>query len=133
MEERVWIKHYFSVHFATNIGNVKLSTNVAYGRNGLSGQKWLVHYTFKRTKFVHLFIRFSSCFASLGQEMRYIFEFLFFCTQISSQMFKYNISEYVFQIPNCKALRRHSENMSWPGIVLKTIRSERIKIILSAL
>ena len=65
--------------------------------------------------------------------MRYIFEFLFFCTQISSQMFKYNISEYVFQIPNSKALRRHSENMSWPGIVLKTIRSERIKIILSAL
>ena len=35
MEERVWTKHYYSVHFTTNIGDVKLSTNVVYGRNGL--------------------------------------------------------------------------------------------------
>ena len=35
MEERVWTKHYFSVHFTTFIGDVKLSTNVVYGRNGL--------------------------------------------------------------------------------------------------
>ena len=35
MEERVWTKHYFSVHFTTDIGDVKLSTNVVYGRNGL--------------------------------------------------------------------------------------------------
>ena len=28
---------YFSVHLTTNIGHVKLSTNVVYGRNGLRG------------------------------------------------------------------------------------------------
>jgi len=40
MEERVWTKHYFSVHFTTNIGDVKLSTNVVYGRNGL----WMYYH-----------------------------------------------------------------------------------------
>jgi hypothetical protein len=30
-------KNYFSVHFTTDIGDVKLSTNVVNGRNGLWG------------------------------------------------------------------------------------------------
>ena len=29
------IDRYFSVHFTTKIGDVKLSTNVVYGKNGL--------------------------------------------------------------------------------------------------
>ena len=35
------IDRYFSVHLTTNIGDVKLSTNVVYGRNGLSGFNWI--------------------------------------------------------------------------------------------
>ena len=31
------IDRYFSVHLTTNIGDVKLSTNVAYGWNGRRG------------------------------------------------------------------------------------------------
>ena len=31
------IGRYFSVHLTTNIGDVKLSINVVYGRNGLLG------------------------------------------------------------------------------------------------
>ena len=31
------IDRYFSVHLTANIGDVKLSTNVVYGRNGLRG------------------------------------------------------------------------------------------------
>ena len=31
------IDRYFSVHLTTNMGDVKLSTNVVYGRNGLRG------------------------------------------------------------------------------------------------
>ena len=36
------IDRYFSVHLTTNIGDVKLSTNVVYGRNGLRPRDWLL-------------------------------------------------------------------------------------------
>ena len=35
------IDRYFSLHFTTNIGHDKLSTNVVYGRNGLRGRAYL--------------------------------------------------------------------------------------------
>ena len=34
-KERPQIDRYFSLHLTTNMGDVKLSTNVVYGRNGL--------------------------------------------------------------------------------------------------
>ena len=38
------IDRYFSVHFTTKIGDVNLSINVVYGRNGLSSV-YIVHNT----------------------------------------------------------------------------------------
>ena len=153
-----------------------------------------------------LLLRFSFCFASLGQGRQYIFDFfvllytnLRFCFQIwppchrigrratdlaavpqiqlpchgfgrhatdltavpqiwplcmvgcmQSEYFKGKGINHAFGVlragsqilfiahifskfQRIKTLRRYSENMSWPDIVLKNVRSERIKIIFSAL
>ena len=75
-----------------------------------------------------LLLRFSFCFAPLEQGRQ--FEFLFFCTQTSAQMFRYNIFgiflrsqilliAHIFsKFQTIKTLRRYSEIMSWPDIVL---------------
>ena len=38
-----------------------------------------------------LLLRFSFCFASLGQGSQFIFKFFVLCTQISAKMFRYSI------------------------------------------